>query len=429
MSEEARKQKQKELDSILDAALDELDDSDGDAESDDGETSSAAAVAAAVSNASTDEDGLMKVDGLADAPPLPSSTSTKSATERPQFGPEPPPNYQRPPAEHINDDSTSITQEQAELASSLEGMMQQFMANNAELSGMKEGGDFGGLKDLENAEMALEDLFRQMMEGDSGAANNGGGEGVNGGANAKSKTGSSSDLSAKKKSNATNNKTASKTTTKEAKKTATPDVDQTINNLLDGINQPSPTNNCNNPNYPPFPPSMMDPTNLEQFSEQIMSSLMTDFEKLNNKQDSNTVVDTVMKQLLDKELMYTPMKEVCCRFPEWLAKNKESLSVQEYERYGKQYVYFQKIVRVYETEPENFARLMELMQDIQEYGQPPVEIIKDLAPELEFDEDGMPIMDPMGGSGGMGGMMGGLPPGFPGMPFPGGAEGDQCCIS
>jgi hypothetical protein len=39
-----------------------------------------------------------------------------------------------------------------------------------------------------------------------------------------------------------------------------------------------------------------------------------------------------------------------------------------------------------------------------------VEIIKELVPELQFDEEGMPVVDPMGG-GGMPGMM-------PGMHFP-----------
>eukprot|EP00968_Pinguiococcus_pyrenoidosus_P009197 scaffold719_cov226-Pinguiococcus_pyrenoidosus.AAC.13 len=39
---------------------------------------------------------------------------------------------------------------------------------------------------------------------------------------------------------------------------------------------------------------------------------------------------------------------------------------------------------------------MELMQDVQEYGQPPAEIIKELAPGLEFSEDGMPVMPNMG---------------------------------
>lgn len=41
-------------------------------------------------------------------------------------------------------------------------------------------------------------------------------------------------------------------------------------------------------------------------------------------------------------------------------------------------------------------RLMELMFDMQQYGQPPADIIKDLAPGLKFDENGMPIMPNMG---------------------------------
>jgi hypothetical protein len=33
------------------------------------------------------------------------------------------------------------------------------------------------------------------------------------------------------------------------------------------------------------------------------------------------------------------------------------------------------------------------------YGQPPAEIIKDIAPDLELDEDGVPKLDTMGGFG------------------------------
>ena len=53
-------------------------------------------------------------------------------------------------------------------------------------------------------------------------------------------------------------------------------------------------------------------------------------------------------------------------------------------------------------------RLMELMFELQEYGQPPAEIIKGLAPGLQFDENGMPIMPNMG-VGMMPGGEGGLP--------------------
>ncbi len=39
---------------------------------------------------------------------------------------------------------------------------------------------------------------------------------------------------------------------------------------------------------------------------------------------------------------------------------------------------------------------MELMIDLQQYEQPPADIIKDLAPGLKFDENGIPIMPNMG---------------------------------
>ena len=74
---------------------------------------------------------------------------------------------------------------------------------------------------------------------------------------------------------------------------------------------------------------------------------------------------------------------------------EETLSPEDYKRYGKMYQYFQKIVALYESEPNNFARLQELFQDMQECGQPPVELIKELAPGLDFGPDGMPIMPNM----------------------------------
>ena len=83
-------------------------------------------------------------------------------------------------------------------------------------------------------------------------------------------------------------------------------------------------------------------------------------------------------------------------------------------RFGTQYQYFQRIVAVYDMEPDNFARLMELLQDLQKYGQVPAEIIKELAPALEFGPDGMPIMNlgdnvfPKAGAA----------PGMPGLPTP-----------
>lgn len=65
-----------------------------------------------------------------------------------------------------------------------------------------------------------------------------------------------------------------------------------------------------------------------------------------------------MKQLLARDLMYDPIKQVCEKFPEWLAINSPNLSEGEYNNYGKQYQIFQRILAVYDCEPDNFPRLV-----------------------------------------------------------------------
>ncbi|KAF4325575.1 hypothetical protein BBO99_00002023 [Phytophthora kernoviae] len=155
---------------------------------------------------------------------------------------------------------------------------------------------------------------------------------------------------------------------------------------------------------------------VEAMGEDMMSEMMKKFEEMGEKSDFQDLVDGMMQQLLSKDVMYDPMKQICERYPEWLAEKEPLLSKEDYERYGKQYQYFQQIVAVYESEPDNFARLSELMQEMQETGQPPSEIVKDLAPGLQFDDEGMPIMPNMVcfyivGSGMFPGMAG-----MPGMP-------------
>ena len=146
-----------------------------------------------------------------------------------------------------------------------------------------------------------------------------------------------------------------------------------------------------------------DASQAEEMGEELMQKMMEEFEKMGQKDDFASVVDGMMHQLLSKDVMYEPMKQVCDKFPEWLADNEDKLPKEEYERYGQQYQFFQRILAVYDSEPDNFARLMELFQDMQDLGQPPADIIKELAPGLKFGPDGMPMLPNMG-------------PGVPGLP-------------
>ena len=176
----------------------------------------------------------------------------------------------------------------------------------------------------------------------------------------------------------------------------------------------------------------IDPDLIEEGGESLMTEMLTELEKMGNKEDYEGVVDGIMRQLLSKEIMHEPIKQVVEEFPRWLARKREALSREEYQNYGLQYQGFQRLLAVYETEPDNFSRLMELMFEIQQYGQPPAEIIRELAPGLEFDGEGMPVMPNMGGNlfpssegpGGMPSFSPGQPSSTPPVP---GAE--NCVIS
>mmetsp|Transcript_8070 Transcript_8070/g.25328 ORF Transcript_8070/g.25328 Transcript_8070/m.25328 type:complete len:327 (-) Transcript_8070:54-1034(-) len=163
----------------------------------------------------------------------------------------------------------------------------------------------------------------------------------------------------------------------------------------------------------------VDPAAAEQMGEDVMRKMMEDFEKMSEKEDFGEVMDGIMRQLVSRDIMYEPIQKICEKFPEWLAENESTMDKAEFERYGKQYQFFQQILAVYDTEPDNIARITELMQDVQETGAPPADIIKDLAPGLEYGPNGLPVMPGMGGMPGM--------PGMPGGPAGAGAPGIPSC--
>lgn len=114
---------------------------------------------------------------------------------------------------------------------------------------------------------------------------------------------------------------------------------------------------------------------IEEAGETMMNDMMAEFENLGEKEDYNEVVDGVMRQLLSRDLMYEPLQQICDKFPEWLATHRDSLSEEEYVNHGLQYQTFQKLLAVYDSEPDNFPRIMELMFDIQNFGIQPYSVV------------------------------------------------------
>ena len=65
-------------------------------------------------------------------------------------------------------------------------------------------------------------------------------------------------------------------------------------------------------------------------------------------------------------------------------------SAEDHARYTRQLAVVREICDTYEKEPDNTDKVVELMQRMQECGQPPPDIVKELGGGVELDENGMP---------------------------------------
>jgi signal recognition particle GTPase len=90
-------------------------------------------------------------------------------------------------------------------------------------------------------------------------------------------------------------------------------------------------------------PEAFDESTFQNFGNEMTNEMETDWEETMKKASGNSftnedgdamenVVDGMMKQLLSKDFMYEPMKDISERFPKWLAENKEKLNSEEYEK-------------------------------------------------------------------------------------------------
>lgn len=127
---------------------------------------------------------------------------------------------------------------------------------------------------------------------------------------------------------------------------------------------------------------------VAEMGEKMMEKMFGDFNKAGDKKGFNNQVNSIMSQIVGKEIMYEPVKAMSDKFPEWLADNKETISVEDFERFSKQFEYFRNIVKIYDTEPNRTDKVIKLMQDMQQFGNPPKSLVEDVAPGLNMQDIG-----------------------------------------
>ncbi|KAH0268967.1 Pex19-domain-containing protein, partial [Aureobasidium melanogenum] len=114
--------------------------------------------------------------------------------------------------------------------------------------------------------------------------------------------------------------------------------------------------------------------------------------------DFNSMLMGMMEQLVNKDILYEPMKELHDNFPEWLEKNKDSTSKEDLERYKTQQAVVKDIVDRFERKnfsddnKEDREYIVDKMQQMQAAGAPPPGLVGDMnaAQDMLSEADGCP---------------------------------------
>jgi len=113
-------------------------------------------------------------------------------------------------------------------------------------------------------------------------------------------------------------------------------------------------------------------------------------------EELQAILETMMSQLMSKDVLYEPLKELKDKFPSYLADNASKLSEADKKRYQSQQECVTKIISVFEDpkhsddDPEGVVQVVTLMNEMQTYGAPPTEIMGDLPPGINIGGDGLP---------------------------------------
>ncbi|XP_043818933.1 peroxisomal biogenesis factor 19-like [Dromiciops gliroides] len=120
------------------------------------------------------------------------------------------------------------------------------------------------------------------------------------------------------------------------------------------------------------------------------------------------IMQSIMQNLLSKDVLYPSLKEITEKYPEWLQSHREALPPEQFEKYQEQHNVMGKICEQFEKETAadsediqkaRFEMVLDLMQQLQDLGHPPKELAGETPPGFNFDLDTLNLSGPPSASG------------------------------
>ncbi|KAG1899936.1 Pex19 protein family-domain-containing protein [Suillus fuscotomentosus] len=117
-----------------------------------------------------------------------------------------------------------------------------------------------------------------------------------------------------------------------------------------------------------------------------------------DEEEMQGVLEAMMGQLMGKDVLYEPLKELSDKFPGYLKANATTLTSDDKSRYDAQIICIMQLLEIFESkdyaddDDKTRIKIVELMGELQKHGSPPEEIMGPLPPGLNMGADGMPDM-------------------------------------
>ncbi|KAG1870838.1 Pex19 protein [Suillus subluteus] len=117
-----------------------------------------------------------------------------------------------------------------------------------------------------------------------------------------------------------------------------------------------------------------------------------------DEEEMQGVLEAMMGQLMGKDVLYEPLKELSDKFPDYLKANATVLTSDDKSRYDAQITCMKQLLGIFESkdytddDDKTKTKIVDLMGELQRHGSPPEEIMGPMPPGLSMGADGMPNM-------------------------------------
>jgi peroxin-19 len=83
--------------------------------------------------------------------------------------------------------------------------------------------------------------------------------------------------------------------------------------------------------------------------DKILGEFSSFIKDAEGNEEMKTALESVVEQIISKDSLYEPMKQLKEEFPGWLEKNWDKISQEDLEKYNKQVDKIEQICKMYET--------------------------------------------------------------------------------